>query len=345
MAGHRMGALEGGRGVPNPPFQCIPGAGGGSTGPWGGRTRRRMRIADPPAREALLRRHHPTTTQVRLCVTRRPLLVSLRGPGQSPGPPFAGRAGHSLLARPRGRCALLRLCARGAPCSVFRGCGRCCGTCPPSVSFRGPGQTPRPPCPSNAKPSNSLRSLRLPWHRHADCTRLMATGTVALVQAKGHNNVHGPSNDHSWAPLDKQELTSPSALRPDLSTRKPSSHAVAAKPAPNQHRDPNQCGPYARCTSDKAVAWPWVKDGPHPLESLWEDSQSNTVAWRGEAVQQPFPRPNDIYSGGGGGSCQVKFMAVDFAVGNFAEPLDFVWHPPPESTMCTAAVREIRGGP
>ena len=48
---------------------------------------------------------------------------------------------------------------------------------------------------------------------------------------------------------------------------------------------------------------------------------------------------------GGGGSRRVRFAVVNFAVGNFAEPLDFVWYPPPESTMCTASVREIRGEP
>ena len=32
--------------------------------------------------------------------------------------------------------------------------------------------------------------------------------------------------------------------------------------------------------------------------------------------------------GGGGGSRQVKSAVVNFAVENFAEPLDFVYHPP-----------------
>ena len=44
-------------------------------------------------------------------------------------------------------------------------------------------------------------------------------------------------------------------------------------------------------------------------------------------------------------SCQVKFAVVNFAVGNFAEPLDFVWYPPPESPVRTASVGEIRREP
>ena len=55
--------------------------------------------------------------------------------------------------------------------------------------------------------------------------------------------------------------------------------------------------------------------------------------------------PNQYKRGRGGLSRQVKFAAVSFAVGNFAEPLDFVYPPPPQSTVCTAGVREIHGGP
>ena len=47
-------------------------------------------------------------------------------------------------------------------------------------------------------------------------------GTVALVQAKDQDNAHGPSNQHLWAPLGKQEhLECPSAQNPDTLTPKP----------------------------------------------------------------------------------------------------------------------------
>ena len=44
-------------------------------------------------------------------------------------------------------------------------------------------------------------------------------------------------------------------------------------------------------------------------------------------------------------SRQVKFAVVNSVVGNFAEPPGRVYHPPPESTVCTAGVRETRGEP
>ena len=47
----------------------------------------------------------------------------------------------------------------------------------------------------------------------------------------------------------------------------------------------------------------------------------------------------------GGGGIFAPSQMINFAVGNFAEPLDFVWYPPPESTVCTAGVREIRREP
>ena len=43
-------------------------------------------------------------------MTLRPSLVSVRGPGQSPGLPFAECVASSLSARPWGRCVLLRVC-------------------------------------------------------------------------------------------------------------------------------------------------------------------------------------------------------------------------------------------
>ena len=49
--------------------------------------------------------------------------------------------------------------------------------------------------------------------------------------------------------------------------------------------------------------------------------------------------PPTIEYGGGGFSRQVKFAAVNFAVGNFAEHPTRVYHPPPESTVCTAGTR------
>ena len=45
----------------------------------------------------------------------------------------------------------------------------------------------------------------------------MEMGSVALVQAKGQDNAQGPSNEHVWAALGKQEqLKCPSANKHDM---------------------------------------------------------------------------------------------------------------------------------
>ena len=96
------------------------------------------------------------------------------------------------------------------------------------------------------------------------------------------------------------------------------------------------------------VVCPETDEGRHPPQSLCPSNSTSSITRRGR----------DTYGGGGGGgagirlwwggggiSRQVTFAVVSFAVKNFAEPLDFVWYPPPESTMCTAGVRELRGAP
>ena len=99
----------------------------------------------------------------------------LTGPWTVTGLPFADCVGWSLLARPWGRCVLLRLHVH-CPCLVFWGCGRCSGGCPPLASFWGHGQPPGLPsagrhCPATrsvcvapfACEWGPIISVRGPW--------------------------------------------------------------------------------------------------------------------------------------------------------------------------------------
>ena len=69
------------------------------------------------------------------CVTFRPVAVSLRGPGQSPGLPFACCVGSLRSVGRCGRCSCwCRFRVRGAQSLVCRGCAECGGVCRLRVS-------------------------------------------------------------------------------------------------------------------------------------------------------------------------------------------------------------------
>ena len=66
--------------------------------------------------------------------------------------------------------------------------------------------------PKSTKLIRSRRLLGL--DKAVACTQHMEVGTVVLVDANGLMNAQGPSNEHLWTPLGKQErLKCPSAHR------------------------------------------------------------------------------------------------------------------------------------
>ena len=89
--------------------------------------------------------------------------------------------------------------------------GVCCfsGGCQAPPCFGG-----TPPYPSYGKVAHSCgpHAYCSLDKKDVACTEHMEMGTAALAQAKGRHNAQGPSHEHLWAPLGKQErLKSPSA--------------------------------------------------------------------------------------------------------------------------------------
>ena len=131
----------------------------------------------------------------------------------------------------------------------------------------------------------------------------------------------------------------------DRGTRAPPRHSWYRSPAP--------CGPGGRGCRAPADALPNGHGSPEgakgdgdapirPVPCAVAPPISGSISRGGERAY----RTRDTHLQRGGGILRhVKFAVVNFAVGNFAEPLDLVWHPPPESTVCTAGVQEIRGEP
>ena len=97
------------------------------------------------------------------CVTFRCVVVSLRGPGQSPGLPFACCVGSLRSVGRCDRCSCwCRFRVRGAQSLVCWGCAGCGGMCRLHVSG--------PPCPANNRVLKNYgpnRSCR--WRNHSHC--------------------------------------------------------------------------------------------------------------------------------------------------------------------------------
>ena len=93
---------------------------------------RRVDIIRHPAQMLHLRSHESgnrvgcTVVQATPCVTFRRVAVPLRGPGRSPGLPFARCVGSLRSVGRCGRCSCwCRFRVRGAPSLVCRGCAEC----------------------------------------------------------------------------------------------------------------------------------------------------------------------------------------------------------------------------
>ena len=111
------------------------------------------------------------------CVTFRRVVVSLRGPGQSPGLPFACCVGSLRSVGRCGRCSCwCRFRVRGAQWLVCRGCAGCCGgrltvfavPTPPSSGIQQASlgfrvrEAPPGACVTSEGGENGALSLRVP---------------------------------------------------------------------------------------------------------------------------------------------------------------------------------------
>ena len=123
-------------------------------------------------------RKEPIDSQKSPCVTFRRVVVSLRGPGQSPALPFACCVGSLRSVGRCGRCSCwCRFRVRGATSLVCRGCAECGGMC----RLRPP---PPPPQTISHPESPRPRGQRLEWltytrarPEHTRVTRIRATST------------------------------------------------------------------------------------------------------------------------------------------------------------------------